>query len=213
MSEDRFEGFLRDAAREYNRPPDTPREQIWGRIEETRREGRQDIDRPTPERWRRGLDSPWVRWGLGLAAALLIGIGIGRVSLRGPAVEVGPVAEEPVEGDRGGEAYRLAATDHLARAEALLTAFRSAPGAGEGEFWASAADLLAGTRLLLDSPAAQDPRMRALLEELELILAQIAVVQAETSPGDVKIIQQALERRGLLPRLRTVVPAGSSVSG
>ncbi len=44
MSEDRFEEFLKDAAADYNRPPETPREEIWARIQEARQANR-DADR------------------------------------------------------------------------------------------------------------------------------------------------------------------------
>ena len=38
MMDDRFEDVVRDAARDYNEPPETPRELMWARIEATRAE-------------------------------------------------------------------------------------------------------------------------------------------------------------------------------
>ena len=32
MTEDRFARLLRDAAQDYHRPPETPREDLWRRI-------------------------------------------------------------------------------------------------------------------------------------------------------------------------------------
>ena len=72
------------------------------------------------------------------------------------------------DGAAGDGTYTQATVDHLARAEALLTSFK---GAGESttdvalEGWAR--DLLADTRLLLDSPAAGDVQRRALVRDLQ----------------------------------------------
>jgi hypothetical protein len=68
-------------------------------------------------------------------------------------------------------------------------------------------------RLLLDSPAAEDPVYRALLEDLELVLIQIAQLSAETGDTEVELVTEGLQRRGLLPRLRTIVPAGQVGTG
>jgi len=37
MTDDRFDWVLREAAQDYHRPPDTPREEMWQRIEAARR--------------------------------------------------------------------------------------------------------------------------------------------------------------------------------
>jgi hypothetical protein len=66
-------------------------------------------------------------------------------------------------------------------------------------------DLLLTTRLLLDSPAAADPRFRALLEDLELVLAQVVRLQSEQRRDELDLIRQALEQRDVLLRLRTAV--------
>lgn len=114
--------------------------------------------------------------------------------------------------------YDRAAVAHLSRAEALLTSFR-APAAGEGgtrtpevggtaggmSAWAR--DLLADTRLLLDSPAATDARRRQLLQDLELVLAQIVQLPAEAS-ADRGLVQRSIEQGAVLSRLRSSIPAG-----
>ena len=66
-------------------------------------------------------------------------------------------------------------------------------------------DLLLTTRLLLDSPASDDPRLRALLEDLELVLAQVVRLQVDQGGTELELIRQALEQRDVLPRLRTAV--------
>ena len=89
-------------------------------------------------------------------------------------------------------------------------AFRANPKAEvvDRMFSEDADDLLTSTRLLLDSPAAKDPVTRGLLEDLELILVQIAQLSVEPGDEDVALVTEGMEQRGLLPRLRTVVPAG-----
>ncbi len=117
-------------------------------------------------------------------------------------------------GSRGtpesGATYDVAAVQHLSRAEALLTAFRS-NGEGAPEAPASmnrwARDLLADTRLLLDSPAANNAQRRHLLEDLELVLAQIVQLPAESS-ADRGLVQRSIERGAVLSRLRSTIPAG-----
>ncbi len=159
MMDDRFDDVLRDLAQDYNPPPETPRELMWARIQAVRQE------RERRRQQLRVLYSPWTRWGVGIAAALAIGIGIGRFALQqGPGV--GPVAviPEPAAATAGSPkpsqlAYRMTATQHLSRAELFLTSFRASaqPGVADAEFWSGAGELLSSTRLLLDSPVADDP--------------------------------------------------------
>lgn len=196
MTEDRFVEHLRDAAREYHTPPATPRAEMWAVISARRAEQRTRTVRP------------WMRWGVGIAAVLLLGIAIGRLTVpaRGRA-PLGAVAEAG-NGDGG---YRTAATQYLSRTEAFLTGFRADAGTGQLEsgFGASARELLTATRLLLDSPAGHDARLRALLEDLELVLAQIARYE---SGDDVQFIDQGLDQRGVLLRLRAEIPAGPAAA-
>src|SRR5712664_3746165 len=114
MSNDRFDQWLRDVARDYHRPPATPREELWSRIAAARAARRQQIV----------VIRPLLRWGVGIAAVLALGIAIGRWSARGgesstlPAVAAGT--------DQGSTlAYRVAAAQYLTRTEALLTGFRA----------------------------------------------------------------------------------------
>lgn len=114
--------------------------------------------------------------------------------------------------------YHAAAMQTLVQAEALLTAYRSSDGTrADVESMRMAArwarDVLSSTRLLLDSPAARDPQLRALLTDLELVLAQI--VQRSGAPldaGERDLIERAMRDHDLLPRLRSAVPAGVATS-
>jgi hypothetical protein len=114
--------------------------------------------------------------------------------------------------------YRAAAIQTLVQAEAVLTAYRGAEsGASDPQVMQQSArwarDVLSSTRLLMDSPAGRDPRMRALFSDLELVLAQI--VQLSGTPlqaSERELIDRAMRDRDLLPRLRSAVPAGLAAS-
>lgn len=203
-----LDDLIRDLARNHNEPPPTPRDAIWSRIEATRRaEGR--------PRWR----SPWIWLPAAALFLLAIGIGIGRDTLRQDA-EKALVEQEREHGREKVELiYRLAATPVLSRGETLLTDFRSAAydptrgptASSEMSDWAG--ELLLETRLLLGSPAADDPELKALLEDLELVLTQIRRGASSSDPIEREMILDGLEERSLLARLRNRIPAGELASG
>jgi len=212
MIDDRFDDVLNEAARDYNAPPETPRDVMWARIEATRQE------RERRRQQVRVLYSPWTRWGVGIAAALAIGVGIGRLTIDvgGPEGEPVAISPEPATSTEGAPAarqlaYKVAATQHLSRAEMFLTSFRmnSAAGTADTEFWTDAGELLSSTRLLLDSPAGDDPVFNELLGELELVLVQIVQLSYERgNETELELLTDGIRRKGLLPRLRTAIPAG-----
>ena len=277
---------MREAAARYNEPGEVPRDAMWARIEAARAVRVIPLAPPAPRpgvrRWHRVAAG-----AVALAATLLVGVAIGRLSrevpagpaLGGPAAGTGsavasgsgapdetpplaggsdagtapaPAAEpsrrpgiagrELAATPAGGEPrpatagpapdagvpdaprsadsapsvpYRLAAVQHMSRAEALLTTFRAGARAGEVDPaiqpWAR--DLLTGTRLLIDSPAAGDPELRALLGELELVLAQIVQLSAQRRAEEVQIIDRQLDADGVITRLRTAVPSGTFARG
>jgi hypothetical protein len=268
MSDDeRFEEFLRQTAADYNRPPETPRELMWARIDEARRASANITEVVPIGARRRRMGRDWMRLAIGAAAVLAVGVGIGRItarhdargsatvanasgtSLPGDAVpapesagatagESGMTAmrpglsrRQPSAGGRApsdavgsattmpngttSRAFQLVAIQHLAQTEALLTTFRTnAHGSRSDAQLASwARELLSTTRLLADSPAANDPKMKQLLDDLELVLAQIAQLSAEHGRDDVDLINEAMERHGVMPRLRTAIPAGPVTVG
>lgn len=114
--------------------------------------------------------------------------------------------------------YRAAARQTLVQAEALLTAYRAGDDPGrdresirQAGRWAR--DVLTSTRLLLDSPAANDPQFRALFTDLELVLAQIVQLSGAPLQADERdLIERSMRERDLLPRLRSVLPAGATAS-
>ncbi|MGI8400762.1 MAG: hypothetical protein ACR2NS_04035 [Gemmatimonadaceae bacterium] len=108
-------------------------------------------------------------------------------------------------------AYRITAIQHLSEAEALLTSFRSRPTADrqmDAQLGAWARRLLSNTRLLLDSPVANDPQRRPLLEDLELVLVQIVQLSPGSTPQDRDLIEKSLQQDHVMTRLRTAIPAG-----
>ena len=108
--------------------------------------------------------------------------------------------------------YAAAAVQTLTQAEALLVAWRvDAPRdtAAARQLGGWARDVLGSTRLLLDSPAASDPRLHDLLDDLELVLAQIVQLSgAPLTDEERALLERSVKARDLLPRIRSAVPAG-----
>ena len=106
--------------------------------------------------------------------------------------------------------YQVATQRHLADAEALLTSFsfgtRDARMDAQFAVWAKG--LLSNTRLLLDSPAGDDPRRAKLLQDLELVLAQIVQLSPNAAAQDRELIQGSIQSENVMTRLRTAIPAG-----
>jgi hypothetical protein len=208
--DDPLEERLRKLAAEYNQPPETPREEMWEKISAARREQRKvlPLRRASGPAFRRP-----VRWAAGIAAVLALGIGLGRLTVRqAPAPIARALAAGPTSPLINPAAYRMATTEHLGQSEAFLTLFKASVKGQRDERLASATarQLLATNRLLLDSPAADDRSTKLLLQDLELVLAEIAQLSPASHSHDLDLITQGLEQGGVLSRLRTAVPAGAS---
>lgn len=224
MKDERFEELMRDAALTYRRPPEPPLDEMWGAIDASLQHGGDDVDagsrgsvvggammaRPRRRFWQR----QWFR----VAAALVIGVGLGRVwtsRQSGSARQDGGVSVAANDTSRGGgaarsaldEPYDRATTKYLGQTAALLIALPNEVRAGraDAQFISRAGDLLLTTRLLLDSPASSDPAMRNLLEDLELVLAQVVRLRSERGRAELDLINQALEQRDVMPRLQSAV--------
>lgn len=212
MDEKRFNDVLHELPRTYKVPPEPPLDEMWSVI------GDAHFNAAAPAPARRGIASriPW----LAAAATLLIGIGIGYYLPLGKAnatQEAGPsvVSTDPAtpnDTSKVAEAYRDQASQYLGQAAALLISLpaKGAPDRTDAQFSGKAAELLVTTRLLMDSPAAQDPKLRGLLEDLELVLVQIARLRVERNRSDLDLIHQTVEQGDVLSRLNSVVVTNQS---
>jgi len=120
--------------------------------------------------------------------------------------------DKPPANSTPASAYQLAAVRHLSEAEALLTSFRTRSNTDQqmdAQLGSWARELLSNTRLLLDSPVANDPQRRPLLEDLELVLVQIVQLSPGSTPQDRELIEKTLQHDHVMTRLRTAIPAGS----
>ena len=202
-----FDAWIKQMAPTLNAPNAAPRLEMWSAIQAARKTA------TAPPRRR----TPWVLLSA-IAAALLVGVAIDRVALQkadptAPTVATAPATpSDPTDPSR---LYRMAATQTLTQAEALLTAFRASAApqqdrAGMQQLGTWGRQVLGSTRLLIDSPAGQDPQLRALLDDLELVLVQIIQLSGgQLDATERALVEGALEQSDLLPRIRTVVPAGA----
>jgi hypothetical protein len=211
MDEDSFEDVLRDLPRMYNPPPEPPLDDMWTAIEGAHFDAPITIERARPFSSR----APW----LAAAAALVIGIGIGRYlpnnaqSSSAVASVASNAPARAAETSAVADAYRDQTNHYLGQAAALLISLpvRDATPRADSTFASRASDLLVTTRLLIDSPAAaQDVKLRSLLEDLELVLVQIARLQSDKHNGDLDLIHQAVEQGDVLSRLNSAVATTQS---
>lgn len=228
MTDERLDDLLKEARTSYRVPPAAPFDAMWERIERDAFTATSQGDVSLLDGVRR--DAPrrrgWLAPLAGIAATLVVGFGLGRFTAAPrPDIVVGgtPVRSTPATpaatvapASDVAEPLQRATYEYLARAVALLDSIpRSARGAslgGDARFVADASQLLGTTRLLLDSPAASDPRMRDLLEDLELVLAQVSRLRTAPRADELTFIAEAMDERDMVPRLR-IVTASYTASG
>lgn len=211
MNDERFEQLMRDAKATYRPVPNVDFDEMWKGIEREMRDERGETRDRTPVIAHRSpLFAHRSSAILAVAATLVIGIALGRASMSLGGAPV-PVAPNVVASNvaRESQPYDAETSKYLGQTAALLIALPSEvkPGRSDAQFVNHAGELLARTRLLLDSPAASDPDMRNLLEDLELVLAQVVRLQDDKNNSRIELdlISRALEQRDLIPRLRTAV--------
>lgn len=202
---DEFDEFLKKAAKGYRAPPPTPRAEMWARISASR------ATRPSPAVAVVDLTSrrrtSWLGPLVALAATLLIGVGIGRLTITpAPSPEVAAAAQAA----RANTVVRFAAREHFGQVNALLTDYETGPI--NEDFHADARELLARTRLLLSAERLSDPSTRVLLEDLELLLVQVArLAPAQNGQAEEReLIDDNMAERAIRLRLRDAIPAGPS---
>jgi hypothetical protein len=266
MSDAQFEEFLKREAQAYNPPPaQVPRDQMWETIR-AQRAARTAGARPAAGAPRIGAamptpkDKPTLKYAslIGMAATLILGIGIGRYALQrdaavselasqielamtGNVQSTSPFPDSMPDGPMGAvdrpdaslvtlgsaptrpaarvaartgsaepvvnapnAAMQIISRDHLSRAEALVSVVAASPADAAMDSltgrWAR--DMLMNTRLLLDSPAGDDPVRRRLLEDLETVLVQL-LQRTGGAVDERALIDRTLERTQLLSRLRS----------
>lgn len=228
MTNDRFEEFLKVHGDGYNRPPTTPKDAMWSAIE-----GAIAAEGTTSEpdvvslasaklkrqaavhRWQQG----WGVWAAAAAAAavMVVGVGIGRMSVAPP---VDGVLEVAIVTEAQARTMRSVALDYLMRTESLLTMVSSDARAGtvDAEMAQWGRRLLLQTRLLMDSPVVEDPVIRQLLDDLELILIQVAGLSSTElnivrGREDLQMITEGLEDQDMMLRIRSAIPTGTVQRG
>ena len=199
MTEDRLDELLDDARRTWPLPPEPDYQAMWGRIEREAFAGVRPNGTRTPS---------WRVFSIGIAATLMMGIGLGRLSMKQAETPetVPTLAAVSTDTQNRSSEYDRVASELLGRTVLLLTSLPDdARSLGAERFSNQATELLTSTRLLLDSPAASDVRFKDLLEDLELVLAQIAMLQSGRTRQEIDLITDALEEREVVSRIRSAV--------
>ncbi|MGH7710620.1 MAG: hypothetical protein ACREOG_05020, partial [Gemmatimonadaceae bacterium] len=174
MTEEKLQELLKEASRTWRVPPEPRVEEMWAGIEATH------FDRP-----RSRLTPNWWMLVTAIAASLVVGVAVGRYSATDPAAP--PRAAAAPTGVE--EPYIRTTSELLGQTAVLLAALpgEARQGRTDDHLTAQAAQLLVTIRLLLDSPVANDHRLRVLLEDLELVLAQVAQLPAASARNEAEV--------------------------
>jgi len=201
--DDKFDALVRREMKYYHATTSAPADEIWAAIEADVADA---IRAPRRHRTR----WTWVAVAAGMAAALVIGMALGRRSTPATIAST-PV---PVAADDAPLQAQLRAktVSHLADAEMFLTAVRADLQAGRSdpERVARSRDLLTRTRLLEGTSNGQAPAVERLLQDLELVLAEISALPDTGRPIDRELLADRLRKGTILPRIRTTLPAPSA---
>lgn len=199
-----------------NPVPPTPSDEIWPKIE-AKLPGGSAQAHPRVEPMSRLPRGPVWKWAAAAGVVLAIGVGIGRSSVAAPDGDVAirpPRTVDPLPASQPSlQAFDALTRSRIADLEPLLTMISTDGDGGRydpqmGE-WAKGQ--LNRTRLALDSPGASDPVVRAVLEDLELILMQVATladVGEARASQEMSLIARAIDEQGLLDRVRAMSARG-----
>jgi hypothetical protein len=207
--DEKFDEFLRGAAKDYKASSDAHAGDIWAAIAP-------DVAKAINPQRRFPASLRTATWvGIGIAATLMIGVGVGRWSNRPDAQQqqqhVAVQHPAPVNDDSSAHVAHVRATaiEHLADAEVFLTTVRADMKAGrtEADRAERSRELLARTRLLLGSTSNATPNVKRLLEDLELLLAEIAAMPPSHSSMDKTLLDESMREGNIIPRIRATLPA------
>jgi hypothetical protein len=198
MTEDQLDRIIKNAADHYNVPPvNMPLDEMWTAIET---EAFGSRTKPLLRRASAAglIHNPWLR----MAAVLVLGVAIGRVSTSDKTEET-PAATLVATVESTEDSYQMTTERYLGQTVTLLVSLPNQlrDSRVDTAFVRRAGESLATLRLLMDSPAANNPRMRALFEDLELVLVQVVQMPENGSATDAKLIRQAMQDKDVMPRL------------
>lgn len=216
MSDDaKFDDLIEREAKGYRASRRPPSDRMWSRIEDDVARAIREPERRIAARW------PWLAAGAGIAAALVIGVAIGRrsMNIQAPASSgVAASGSSAAAADSVRDALMRAVTmSHLGQAEVFLTEVRADLKTGRHDVGRSerSRQLLARTRLIMAQDAARAPAVERLLQDLELVLAEIAALpdNAMGRSIDTRLIDERLRVGSVLPRIRTILPSPPATGG
>lgn len=197
MNDEQLDQLLDTARPQFRVPPEPAQlDMIWERISAARH--------PAPVR-RPVHQLPWMRWA-GVAAALVLAFSLGRLTTATPAPSTPETPSTSVVA-AGEQPVAAAATELLGETVVLLSALHEgqATELPDRAFAQQAGLLLGTTRLLIDSRVAErDPALKSLLQDLELVLAQLARLRTGEAHGELQLINDALQEQDIVPRIRSV---------
>ncbi len=196
MDDRELDELLDDASRHWRVPVDPPLERIWEAV--------------AAERFARRHRSPqWLTMAIAAMVALTVGVLGGRWSVRSPASArptIVAATPDPLIVEHAGDIPdQRAMGELLGRTAVLLAALPpdSASASIDPQIAREGARLLATTRVLLDSRLGADTKLHNLLQDLELVLAQVARIEPRHRANDMEFIQTALDEHDIVPRLRS----------
>ena len=213
--DDQFDELIHREAKGYRAGSQPPADAMWSRIE-----GEVASAIRRPER-HHGRHWTWLAAGAGIAAALVIGVAIGRRSMQRDAAVSMAESREPRAESRDARAdstqMRALTLSHFAQTEMFLTEVRADLNTGrhDPERDARSRHLLARTRLIMASDAGRAPAIEQLLQDLELVLAGIAALpdSGARRPADPRLIDERVRVGAVLPRIRTILPSPPASGG
>ena len=201
MDDRRLDELLNDAKRSYRAPPNADLDAIWSRVES------EAFAAPQLNPVRRAPS--WRVFAGAMAATLVLGVALGRVTaVNEQSASIATAARQSnarLASNIATDPYQRQTQEFLGRAALLLASLPSngRPGLPDDRLNEQARQLLGTTRLLLDSPVGHEQRMKDLLEDLELVLAQVARLQTQHRGEALSLINEAMQARDVVPRIRT----------